>query len=275
MASLINKVDGISGGLNIISATELPATGITGQLCAITNNVVDEFILSADISDIVAKDNVIRLQITDNIDFIKYPYSAGNNTMNYRIAYAYQNEVLLPLWRYDGTQWVQITSTDKRIYLFNMGVYPNPHITSKLIPGYISSSVWYDNVYNNGVTGTIDENGYMLSYWSNATYPSFRQELYADKLINLSNYTKIGVEYVASLSNAADRYNYVAIDPNIPPNTQSSKLMSGLATNNSIKEETFDISTINGMGTPRILLDISGNGNGLSVQFIIRKIWLE
>ena len=71
------------------------------------------------------------------------------------------------------------------------------------------------------------------------------------------------------------KYNYVIIDPNIPPNTQSLKIISGLTTNNSIKEETFDISTVNGIGTPRIQLDISGNSMGLSVQFIIRKIWLE
>ena len=276
MATLIGKVDSIKGGsLDIISATELPVTGVTGQLCAITSNVVDEFILSSDISDIVVKDSVIRIQVTDNTNFIKYPYSVGNSVMNYRIAYAYQNEVLLPLWRYDGTQWVQITNTDKRIYLFNMGVYPNPHITSKLIPGYINNSIWYDNVYNSGVTGTIDENGYMLSYKSTATYPDFRQELYADKLINLSNYTKIGVEYVNSITNGSEKYNYVVIDPNVPPTTQSTKMMSGLSTTSSIKEETFDISTVNGMGSPRILLDMSGNSMGLSVQFIIRKIWLE
>ena len=43
MASLITKVDGISGGLDIISATELPANGRENQICVITDNPTDNF----------------------------------------------------------------------------------------------------------------------------------------------------------------------------------------------------------------------------------------
>ena len=111
MASLITKVDNISGGLDIISATELPATGNNMQLCAITDNVTNSFILSNDEADVKISGTDIGIQLSELTMYDKYSYPMGDLTINLRIATTYQNASAIPLWLYYNNAWVQICST--------------------------------------------------------------------------------------------------------------------------------------------------------------------
>lgn len=51
LSSLINKVDNI-GVIDIISATELPTSGRENQICVITDNPVDNYIVTSNFDDI-------------------------------------------------------------------------------------------------------------------------------------------------------------------------------------------------------------------------------
>jgi hypothetical protein len=112
--TLINHINENSsnGGLDIISATSLPATGKENQLCAITNNPTDSFILSNDEADVmISGNNTIGLLLSDSTIYEKYSYSMGGLTINLRIAVTYQNAIAIPLWLYYNNAWKQICST--------------------------------------------------------------------------------------------------------------------------------------------------------------------
>ena len=121
MASLIGKVDEefdnknnemeSNKGLDIISATELPATGNNMQLCAITDTISDSFILSNDEADVKISGTDIGIQLTELTMYDKYSYPMGGSTINLRIATTYQNASAIPLWLYYNNAWVQICST--------------------------------------------------------------------------------------------------------------------------------------------------------------------
>ena len=121
MASLITKVDEefdrktnemeSNKGLDIISATELPATGNNMQLCAITDTISDSFILSNDEADVKISGTDIGIQLTELTMYDKYSYPMGGSTINLRIATTYQNASAIPLWLYYNNAWVQICST--------------------------------------------------------------------------------------------------------------------------------------------------------------------
>ena len=110
---LINKITTLGGGgLDIISAASLPSTGKENQLCAITNNVTDSFILSNDDADVMnSGDNTIGLLLSDLAMYEKYSYPMGGLAINLRIAVTYQNATAIPLWLYYNNTWKQICST--------------------------------------------------------------------------------------------------------------------------------------------------------------------
>ena len=101
MATLIGKVDSINGGsLDIISASELPATGKENQICVITDNPTGKILLSMDsnVSDLNENDILIRLTSSDsyyslNDDNIEIRLTIGNVTQNNNVldAYVYRN----------------------------------------------------------------------------------------------------------------------------------------------------------------------------------------
>ena len=107
MASLITKVDSIGGGLDIISATELPATGKENQICVITNNPVDKFIFSKDEpSD--KQVGLVWFKVEEQSS-ITTSYSSISN--NVEIQYH-----LRKCFYYDGTSFTEIDG-----YIYNNG----------------------------------------------------------------------------------------------------------------------------------------------------------
>ena len=79
MASLITKVDSISGGLDIISATELPATGRENQICVITDNPVDNFVITPN-NGYRPTDKIVLHTPDHNDNNCNYEYTISNVT---------------------------------------------------------------------------------------------------------------------------------------------------------------------------------------------------
>ena len=79
MASLITKVDSISGGLDIISATELPATGRENQICVITDNPIDNFVITPN-NGYRPTDKIVLHTPDHNDNNCNYEYTISNVT---------------------------------------------------------------------------------------------------------------------------------------------------------------------------------------------------
>ncbi len=110
--TLINYINNTSSsGIELITATSLPATGKEGQLCVITNTSSSSYLISSDESDVKVNDSVIRILTSTNTLCEKYTYTANNSTISFRISQALQNNVAVPLYVYTNNAWKQIGFT--------------------------------------------------------------------------------------------------------------------------------------------------------------------
>ena len=110
--SLIDKINTtyISGGLDIISATELPATGKENQICVITDNPVDKFLVSSLDSDFSNLPNdTILLQTKYESTTHNYTVNNGNIISKYYISSCAQEDSIIPSYVYASGQWVELT----------------------------------------------------------------------------------------------------------------------------------------------------------------------
>ena len=111
MADLIGKVDSIQtgGGLDIISATELPATGKENQICVITETTPPTFVLTTDSSDITTNNDIAYL-ITGNSTYgVKLPISPNNITYNLYLTNISQGSEFLDSYYYNDGSWKELT----------------------------------------------------------------------------------------------------------------------------------------------------------------------
>ena len=148
MASLISKVDNISGGLDIISATELPATGKENQICVITENPVDKFIITPNVDYTSNVGNEI-------VVYTGTPYTSGlqsgyfltsglNNITEYYFDKIIQNSERKNSYIYINSTWEQMTKA--YISWLENGIFMN----SELFGGHTNNS-WF-TINSEGVT---------------------------------------------------------------------------------------------------------------------------
>jgi hypothetical protein len=124
MASLISKVDGIGGGLDIISATELPATGKEGQICVLNNVDDTSIVLTPNYSDI-SNDNTNIIGIT-GVKSLSNDVSMILNGINYTLPlsrFYYQGKTI-PSYIYQNNTWKEFTNT--KSYLFKSDYLDDP-----------------------------------------------------------------------------------------------------------------------------------------------------
>ena len=111
-ASLLNKLEegfSASGGLDIISATELPATGRDNQICVVTDNPVDKFRISPIITDKINDNSEIFMLNRDESESVIY--EVGDNIINkYYVARFYQGYDIKPSYIYQNNTWTEFTS---------------------------------------------------------------------------------------------------------------------------------------------------------------------
>ena len=118
MADLITKVDeefdrkNANSGLDIISATELPATGKNNQICVVTNNPVSNFILTTSNSDITTNTSPIYGKLGYGTSDISGTVTIGEGVQTiYRVDGFFQDGARQNSYIYQNNQWNQFTKT--------------------------------------------------------------------------------------------------------------------------------------------------------------------
>ena len=141
--SLLNKLEegsSTSGGLDIISATELPATGKENQICVITENPTDTILMSPVMSDISDNTEAILVKLSLEQHAAKVTITSNNFTTHYYIENFGQNNVVLPSYIYKDGSWSKFTSNI--IYLMKEGevvteplggIYINSNYSSHMV----------------------------------------------------------------------------------------------------------------------------------------------
>ena len=160
MASLITKVDNISGGLDIISATELPATGRENQICVITDNPDNKMVFVTNLNDIdhSTNDIYIYLGTTEANSYNTgktYDCNNGNFTFKLYIVKIYQNSKNLASYIYQNGTWVEYTYDYK--YFIENSVLTNSEIFGTLVSGNAMKATSAPAVY---ICSPSDSGGY-------------------------------------------------------------------------------------------------------------------
>lgn len=185
MADLITKVDSISssGGLDIISATELPATGRENQICVITDNPTDYFSFSSIQSDLDASspaviNGLLRPDVPDNIFGGGTVITGDKFKCRYNINQFQQDGSLKFSYIYNDGNWNEFTIVS----------------TNMLVNGM------YDVNNNFGMFKT-SSSGYYWSYVSGDSLKAYRpaSSYYCDiwttsnTIMNFSGYNKVKI----------------------------------------------------------------------------------
>ena len=190
MASLITKVDSISGGLDIISATELPAIGKENQICVITDNPVDSFLLTSKFEDKIVAEDTITIYISNEASFdliegTLVPITNGNLTTNYYFCKICQGENRLASYIYQNNEWKQLTQDC--IYF--------------LEKGYCLNTEYYGN-FNLGKS-PYTEGQFIYLFGGDNTYP---YGFTTKKTINLSLYSKVEITVKGTTTTSRNLY---------------------------------------------------------------------
>ena len=233
MASLITKVDSISSGLDIISATELPATGRENQICVITENPVDNFIISNKYDELIQDVNIIGMYLSNtgiesDEEGTLYSLSSGNITTNYYFSKVCQGSSRLNSYYYSNNIWNKLTNG--YIALVENGTVNNS--TSGGFTANVTSRGLSLLGATNQATMSLTKNKINLS-----TYNTVKLTYYLESTYGLEGTFKIG----AFNSTISDIYyfDYGAYKDETPYDHDSVDL-------NIPKTKTLDISGWNG-----------------------------
>ena len=180
MATLIGKVDSIKGGsLDIISATELPATGKENQICVITDNPVDNFLLTSKYTDKSTSSSPITIYLGNSDDVLastRLTVNNGNLATNYYFNKICQGESRLASYYYNNNQWNTLTVAN--IPLFENGTFLNTTVVGDT-PIRTSTSTAYitnDDVGNSTIfIGNNDYNLRGFSFANKINFSSFKK----------------------------------------------------------------------------------------------------
>lgn len=176
-----------SGGLDIISAASLPATGKENQICVITNSPTDKYMISSDVQD---DDKTGIFCLTSTIPgSITYTSTSKNTTVKYYMLYFSQNNTIVPSYIYKNGNWAPLTNN--RIYLLKDGVYVNEDIFG-------------------GLTKTTTHSTYTVNYaagtgiYGNAYSSYYTHFISSVNRVNFTNFNKV----VVRLKVKTDEYDY-------------------------------------------------------------------
>jgi N-acetylneuraminic acid mutarotase len=242
---------GSSAGLNIISATELPETGEENQICVITDEPVNNYLVTTCADEKLNVGITFYLDNTASVDpmtGVTLPITTGNLTTNYHFSTVYQNDNRLPSYYYSNNKWNELT-------LAYIALVENGVVNKNTIAGDFSlgSSGWasmtnpvqsvycspnYDNYYLNSFANKINFGNY-----SKITVRCFEDGAVIPELIVFASTTKHTRASVSTLS-------YIYMD--------KQKVTGGWAASTII---TFDISSWTG----EYYLSFAGGKSGSSI----------
>ena len=173
---IIGKLNGSvgGGGLDIISATELPATGKENQICVITDNPVDKYLLSGNYNDKTTDDTIFIYTNSSSEESILY--ETGKNVVTrYYLSSIYQGDVTLSSYTYKNGVWNKLTSNSLVL---------------------LSGSYYNTNVFGEATLGasSLTTNGWTITGTS-----LFAAGLISTNVIDFSKYKSVKIRgYVTS-----------------------------------------------------------------------------
>ena len=259
MASLITKVDSIEtgGGLDIISATELPTTGKENQICVITDNPVDNFLITSDTTHYNGDANVIMAHTSITNNNVE-PLVLINDNMTQYIHFfkMIQGNAVKKSYIYKNNEWIEYTPAE--LVLLRNGVIYNEMYK----PGDYNT-MGYDTTYEEGkgLTITVETDSYNYDVFSSYTRIDF--SLYNTlfiKIKKLENYahTCVALAVDGKPSGALDKDEGIAY-------TYSFSTPAGVT-----RELYIDVSTWTG----EYYLAIGPEGTDNTYSFLVSDVYL-
>ena len=129
MTSLISKVDeefdrknaDSGSSLDIISATELPATGKEGQICVVMENPIDNYAIISPGNSIIPDSSVL---LRYNTGTPNYTFQFGNQLLSYNFYSTSFNGTVYPSYYWENSTWNLLTQS--YIPIVENGVTPVP-----------------------------------------------------------------------------------------------------------------------------------------------------
>lgn len=233
IGKLNEKFSSGGGSLDIISATELPATGKENQICVITDNPVNQFLLSSNYNDNDSNQIVMYLGNTTSGDATKgtlLPITNGGVTTNYYFNKVMLGESRLSSYYYKDNTWTPLTLS--YIPLYENGTIMNTSFSGGLQPDNNVFKIGTDYLYIKYDTSYLNGFGFLNK-------------------INFTNFStlKITVKGDSSETN----YLYIAATttqhPTIGVNsfsTNNSIYNTSTSINNTEKTVSFNISNWTG-----------------------------
>ena len=236
-----------SGGLDIISATELPATGKENQICVITQNPVDKFVLSSNFNDITSDNSQITLYLgnlvsTDTSLGTLVQSVNGSVTTNYYIYKVCQNTDRLASYIYQNSQWNALTVAS--VFALENGVELNTSIFGHMNTHYTFCKYSADLGYAIKIADTIDP--YIYSSY--------------DTKVNFSLFSKVKIKARFEAQSGTARIAFSA-GTKSDVGSMGDKSNSEMYLGSVYSSDLFDISPSMSNTTTEFTFDVSG-GNG-------------
>ena len=237
----VGKVDSMSGGLNIITATELPAVGIENQLCVISENPINEFMITSDTS--LLDSNKTILYTTPNIP-TNYTYTSELLTYELGIYKAKSGNIASATYCWKGSSWELICNA-------YYGILTNGKDTGSGTFSDYSNKLYHDT--SKGVYRIGADNAYtqFVSY---------------NELIDFGIYTKVEVDacgysgITTYLTIGKSSTMYTAQYNNYNESTAcNGGFTSQSISSTTLTTMTFDITSISGTGYLTIFKPTGGD----------------
>ena len=192
MASLITKVDeefdrknneieNSGGGLDIISATELPATGKENQICVITDNTDYGVLVTTNANEVLIDPTIVMyLGNSSSVDTTLGTQVQIDNMMYYFNRVMFGSERLASyIW--SNNHWSELTK--KYIPLFENGTFPSQDVAGIT---YVTNTSRYVNLYSD----PSNAGNYTISIAGSTS--GYRGFSFVND-INFTNFTKINM----------------------------------------------------------------------------------
>ena len=264
MASLITKVDGIQtgGGLDIISATELPTTGKENQICVITDNPVNDFVITSNYSDINTN-NTIYIFLGNSLDTTgikgtNFDLVSNNITVKYYLLSVHQGGNKLDSYIFKNNQWTDATMSS--FYIVEKGNSVNESYTGGFTGDWVIGDLNGTPCYAANIPNTASASTNYLCF-DNCTVNK----------INVSDYTTLEYTIASSMpdySFGGEVYMFMNTTRNITMYIEEVYKYWKTSQPGSFTTYTIDISDITGEYYLGIVYIGRGYGQKLCVSDI-------
>ena len=274
MASLISKVDEEfdrkneemenNKGLDIISATELPATGKENQICVITDNPVNDFVITSNYSDINTN-NTIYIFLGNSLDTTgikgtNFDLVSNNITMKYYLLSVHQGGNKLDSYIYKNNQWTNATMSS--FYIVEKGNSVNESYTGGFKGDWTVSNLNGTPCYVINIPNNVSAGGGTMCF-DNCTVNK----------INVSDYTTLEYTIASTMpgySFAGEVYMLLSTTRNITMYIEEIYKYWKTSQPGSFTTYTIDISDITG----EFYLGIAYIGRGYGQKLCVSDIRL-